>query len=55
VAGGGPSLAGGAPRAAALKRGPRGAGTLLGINVLDHLILGDGSESYFSFADEQLL
>ena len=28
------------------------AGQLLGINVLDHLILGDGSEAYFSFVDE---
>jgi hypothetical protein len=31
------------------------AGRLLGINVLDHIILGDGSETYFSFADEQIL
>ena len=31
------------------------AGKLLGIAVLDHLILGDGTETYFSFADEQLL
>jgi DNA repair protein RadC len=31
------------------------AGKLLGINVLDHLILGDGSETYYSFADEGLL
>src|SRR5262249_14751482 len=31
------------------------AGTLLGINVLDHIILGDGNESYFSFADEGIL
>ena len=31
------------------------AGQLLGITVLDHLILGDGSESYYSFADEGLL
>ena len=31
------------------------AGQLLGINVLDHLILGDGSETYYSFADEGLL
>jgi DNA repair protein RadC len=31
------------------------AGKLLGIAVLDHVILGDGSESYFSFADEGLL
>jgi DNA repair protein RadC len=30
-------------------------GKLLGINVLDHIILGDGNESYFSFADEGLL
>ena len=31
------------------------AGQLLGITVLDHLILGDGSETYYSFADEGLL
>ena len=31
------------------------AGQLLGITVLDHIILGDGSESYYSFADEGLL
>ena len=31
------------------------AGQLLGINVLDHIILGDGSEAYYSFADEGLL
>jgi len=31
------------------------AGKLLGINVLDHIILGDGNETYFSFADEGLL
>jgi len=31
------------------------AGKLLGINVLDHIILGDGNESYYSFADEQML
>jgi len=31
------------------------AGKLLGINVLDHIILGDGSETYYSFADEGLL
>ena len=31
------------------------AGQLLGINLLDHLILGDGSEAYYSFADEGLL
>ena len=30
-------------------------GTLLGISVLDHVIIGDGTESYFSFADEGLL
>jgi DNA repair protein RadC len=30
-------------------------GKLLGINVLDHIVLGDGSEAYFSFADEGLL
>ena len=28
------------------------AGRLLGIHVIDHLILGDGSETYYSFADE---
>jgi DNA repair protein RadC len=31
------------------------AGKLLVINVLDHIILGDGSEAYYSFADEGLL
>jgi DNA repair protein RadC len=31
------------------------AGKLLGIDVLDHIILGDGSQRYFSFADERLL
>jgi len=31
------------------------AGKLLGIAVLDHLILGDGTDVYFSFADENLL
>jgi DNA repair protein RadC len=31
------------------------AGKLLGINVLDHIILGDESQRYFSFADEGLL
>ena len=31
------------------------AGKLLGINVLDHIILGDGTETYFSFADEGIL
>jgi DNA repair protein RadC len=31
------------------------AGKLLGINVLDHVILGDGSQRYFSFADEGVL
>ena len=30
-------------------------GKLLGINVLDHLIIGDGTGEYFSFADEGLL
>jgi DNA repair protein RadC len=32
-----------------------GAGQLLGIKVLDHIIIGDGSEAYFSFADEGVL
>ncbi len=31
------------------------AGKLLGIEVLDHIIVGDGSQRYFSFADEGLL
>jgi DNA repair protein RadC len=31
------------------------AGKLLGINVLDHIILGNESQRYFSFADEGLL
>ena len=30
-------------------------GKLLGIAVLDRVIIGDGTESYFSFADEGLL
>jgi DNA repair protein RadC len=30
-------------------------GKLLGIQVLDHVIVGDGSQQYFSFADEGLL
>ena len=31
------------------------AGKLLGIAMLDHVIIGDGTETYFSFADEGLL
>lgn len=31
------------------------AGKLLGIEVLDHVIVGDGTRAYFSFADRQLL
>ena len=31
------------------------AGTLLGIALLDHIIIGDGTSTYFSFADEGLL
>jgi DNA repair protein RadC len=31
------------------------AGEALGIKVLDHIVLGDGSETYYSFADEGLL
>jgi DNA repair protein RadC len=31
------------------------AGKLLGIAVLDHVIIGDGTSAYFSFADEGLL
>ena len=31
------------------------AGKLLGISVLDHVIVGDGTAGYFSFADEGLL
>ncbi len=31
------------------------AGAILGIDVLDHIIVGDGSQRYFSFADEGLL
>src|SRR4029453_9296027 len=30
------------------------AGKLLGISVLDHVIIGDGTSAYFSFADEGL-
>jgi DNA repair protein RadC len=30
-------------------------GRLLGIALLDHIILGDGNETYYSFADEQML
>ena len=32
-----------------------GAGKLLGIQMLDHVVIGDGTESYHSFADESLL
>ena len=31
------------------------AGKLLGIQVLDHVVIGDGSEQYFSFVDEGIL
>ena len=31
------------------------AGKLLGISVLDHVIIGSGTSSFFSFADEGLL
>jgi len=31
------------------------AGTLLGIAVVDHIIVGDGTITYFSFADQGLL
>jgi DNA repair protein RadC len=31
------------------------AGKLLGISVLDHIIVGDESKRYFSFADQNLL
>lgn len=31
------------------------AGKLLGISVLDHIIVGDGTVEYFSFADEGIL
>ena len=31
------------------------AGEALGIKVMDHIIVGDGTTSYFSFADEGLL
>jgi len=31
------------------------AGKLLGVSVLDHVIIGDGTSSYFSFADEALM
>ena len=31
------------------------AGKLLGIPLIDHIILGDGSTAYFSFADQGLL
>jgi DNA repair protein RadC len=30
-------------------------GKLLGINVLDHIVIGDGNETYYSFADEGVL
>lgn len=33
----------------------REVGVMLGIKLLDHVVLGDGTERYFSFADEQLL
>ncbi len=31
------------------------AGKLLGIAVVDHVIVGDGTTTYFSFADQGLL
>lgn len=31
------------------------ASKLLGIDLLDHIILGDGSQQYFSFADQGML
>ena len=31
------------------------AGKLMGIPMLDHIIVGDGTDAYFSFADEGLL
>jgi DNA repair protein RadC len=31
------------------------AGKLMGIALLDHIILGDGNETYYSFADEGVL
>ncbi len=31
------------------------AGKLLGVSVLDHVIIGDGTTAYFSFADEGLM
>jgi len=31
------------------------AGKILGSTVLDHLVLGDGSLAYYSFADNNLL
>src|SRR6266849_4952202 len=31
------------------------AGSLLGIPVVDHIVLGDGTTAYFSFADQRLL
>lgn len=31
------------------------AGDLMGIPILDHVILGDGTEAYFSFTDHHLL
>lgn len=31
------------------------AGKLLGIAVVDHIIVGDGTTAYFSFADQRLL
>ncbi len=31
------------------------AGSLLGIPVVDHIVLGDGTTAYFSFANQGLL
>ena len=31
------------------------AGQLLGIDVLDHVIIGDGTADYYSFADQGIL
>lgn len=39
----------------ALTQRLRDAGKLMGIAMLDHVIVGDGTDAYFSFADEGLL
>jgi DNA repair protein RadC len=34
---------------------PVDAGQILGISVLDHIVIGDGTLAYYSFADNNVL